>query len=670
MGFFQFGVDWRNKGYICWDARVGDELNRLQEYLTAYDYSQYGTDSLDTGYTITIEDVNLTDFAYTEKTYPAFRAENTSGVAVDNGMVIFQNGSTYTLENPTDDYILQAWVWGEDLDNNGSAGFTYTVDALSQDGTVLLDSAVFTWDVGAANDWGKWQQISFDLSGASGNIILRIYDNQNGRMLFYVTQIMLVPNSLIMPSGFNTGVEADLYDYIDNALDASWSVGTDVDSKTAPENLINITVNNTTRVYSDENTTSPLYGYLLSGREIKVFHSDDDPPVPHYTGEFWSTTPTPFAFAEQIATLQGRTIKTRLDTPQAIVRYFEDSTADVIIQQILTDFDASIPSLTGDTGETTFAHFGDNINTNPLQPETIYAAIAHAVEAERGLFYFDRQGNPRFRSRNWMNETTLSATFNNDATAMEYIPTGERVINSVSVTCYPRAIGSNNTDILWENDGEIRIPAGRLRRFRVPYRDNTTKQYLGATDVQAPSGGDFVSTGGSPSISISARGQHALIIVDNTAGASTCVITTLKLRGRQVLTFNPALVSVTDDDLIASYGERVFSLDLKGIDNTEDAESIAQYELIDQSQQIGDLRSITLQYGNYDITDLVEIESRVRVIDTQLAHDREYYILGYNMSINATTQILELTYFLKRAPQYSFWVLGTSELGIDTVAGY
>ena len=83
---FEFGIDWRRKGIICWDAVPGDALNVLPKPLT-YSTVDFRTDSV-TSALLEQVDSSVGFWAFTVQT----------GTGVNDGLILGQEDSTLDVD--------------------------------------------------------------------------------------------------------------------------------------------------------------------------------------------------------------------------------------------------------------------------------------------------------------------------------------------------------------------------------------------------------------------------------------------------------------------------------------------------------------------------------------------------------------------------------------------
>lgn len=89
---------------------------------------------------------------------------------------------------------------------------------------------------------------------------------------------MLTASGAVHPEHYNDGQTLSLYDDVTTSLkEATWQVGrTDYMAIMPSEGTASITLNNSTKLFSPEITTSALYGYMKSNRRFGIYYQSAD----------------------------------------------------------------------------------------------------------------------------------------------------------------------------------------------------------------------------------------------------------------------------------------------------------------------------------------------------------------------------------------------------------
>lgn len=474
-----------------------------------------------------------------------------------------------------------------------------------------------------------------------------------------------------------------------------WELGMRPFENIADENVMKITVNNDDRKYSPEYSSSPLYGMLLPNLLVQLKYDS----VVMWQGLTRDVRPDPFLYGKQTATIECQGIKAQLQEYELYTKLYNNVTADIVIADIITQI-AHLP-ITGtfwmvgepgfsELGQTTYlgqvsdyAILGEGIHIFPYVGDNLqgadsrisaWALIKSLMEVERGHFFLRRDGKVEFWNRHrLLDDTTVDVTIDNTADDIKYATPIEDLVNFVEVECYPRNVSTSTDDLLWQLPQTVTIAPGETETLLAPYVDSNGIE-LGGEKQRVP-GTDLNFARGTADVSYAHFGQRSEITIENT-GATEALLDTLNLRGSQITARTPMVARARDDASIELYGKRPMKLNLRLLDDLADAKSIAQYELILRSSVLGRAESVTLEEQITASTDTQiakGIGDLVRLIDDQLAHDRNYHIIGERHNLDVGNNILKTEWMLQPVPEVTFWLVGVTgfgELGQTTYLGY
>ncbi|MBN1286274.1 MAG: hypothetical protein JXB47_12825, partial [Anaerolineae bacterium] len=306
----------------------------------------------------------------------------------------------------------------------------------------------------------------------------------------------------------------------------------------------------------------------------------------------------------------------------------------------------------------------------------VYRAIQDVVAAERGRFFFDREGRAVFWNRH---HTTMynavAAEFNNTMTDLAYTYAGtEHFKNDVRVKCHPRTLGDTDQEVLWELEDDIRVSAGSTRTIWAKFEDGSGNR-IGGKDITVT---DVVFSQGSGTVTLDARANSTQLVVENT-GTGTAVLSGCKVRGRKITDFGALEAAAEDRISTAQYGRRTLNLNLPSVDNFAQAERIAKYELGRRKDPRGAVESLTLTSrggeggGNHTQQLARTLGDLINVQEAQTDHDGDYLIVGEAHDLSDGGALYKTTWYLEPAPAWYPWLLGISgrcELGQNTYLGF
>lgn len=470
----------------------------------------------------------------------------------------------------------------------------------------------------------------------------------------------------------------------------SWSLGCRPFQLMGEESSLSFRVYNASKKYSVENSSSPLYGKLTAGVPVRLKFGS----VNMWTGYIKEIQPDPLAYGKRMATITCADPKHLMQRHPVYVSLYQNVTADQVIRDIALQFvnppelpnvwrlgysqlgvNTVLGSITDvallDTGVTVFETVGDNAHSDTKQMSA-YELINDLVQAERGRFFFNRDGKVEFWNRQHLwNDLTIDLTVDNTQAALKYITPEKDLVNHVAVTCYPRQVSGASSEVVWQLHTPITIPAGQEMSIEVPYK-TAAGRTVGANDIQTPSGLDLAFSYGTATVSVKGFGQRAKITFRNTTG-DIAICETLILRGQTYDSSNPLTVEQENGTSILKHGRRSLSFDLRALNSEEQARNVAKYELNRRADDTARVESLTVweqvaSAANDQIN--YGIGSRIQVKDTQLAHDKEYYIVGERHALESKSKKLQTEWLLEPAGKHVVWVLGTSKLGVDTILGF
>lgn len=308
----------------------------------------------------------------------------------------------------------------------------------------------------------------------------------------------------------------------------------------------------------------------------------------------------------------------------------------------------------------------------------VYRAIRDVTVAERGRFFFDREGRAMFRNRHHLlYERPVKAVFANTMVDLEYTYAGvEHLKNEVFVVCHPRQISPSADQVLWElGESIIRVDKGKKRSVYLKFQDETGNR-IGGRDLTID---DLTFEQGTAITTITEKATGVELLVDNTAGTSDAVISRCTIKGRKITDFDLMEAKATSNASIVNYGRRTLRLNLPSIDALDDAQLIADFELNRREEPRGIVRSIKvrshgLQCGIHHRKQLaLTIGDCVSLEESQVQHTGRYIIVGEAHSLTSGARLYETTWYLEPVPDVFPWQLGNenySKLGTTTVLTY
>jgi hypothetical protein len=298
---------------------------------------------------------------------------------------------------------------------------------------------------------------------------------------------------------------------------------------------------------------------------------------------------------------------------------------------------------------------------------TAWRIIQAVTAAERGAFYLDRTGQAVFRNRHaaWM-DAPNSIALSDDMHTLDYTY-GDDHINRVEVRLIPRSIGAANS-VLWALDVPQRIRAGATRRFAVQYIDAAGE----------PAAALFVDPRIDYSAALNADGtadrtgllevvlQDDAIEVRNRSAVHDLWLMTCIIRGTP-LSGGEALTVIAADKLNAHvYGLRTLRLNLTALNNVEEGDGIATYELQRRSQPRGIVHTVTVYAAAHPGALNLTLFDRVTITETHTGHNAVYVIIAEEHHVTQGGAVHRITWTLRPVDMTTFFIINTSN--IDSAA--
>lgn len=329
-----------------------------------------------------------------------------------------------------------------------------------------------------------------------------------------------------------------------------------------------------------------------------------------------------------------------------------------------------------DRGRVTLSYVGDN-----WEDADAHGAILDLVRAERGRFFFARDGRAIFWNRARLQTSTIPALRLVQYQALEYVY-GADLYNVVRVRVSPRTLSVTATEVLYELDEPITLRAGQTRTLRASYRQADSDAMVAGMDITPPNTGDgSLAYSGNLSVAFEAGATSAEITLMNLDGESNkssgeATLTTLIVRGRKLTSYGYQDAQATDTASVVAYGKRMMEVDARLLDRVEDAEMIADWELALHKAPRGQVYAV--QLTNRDATAREAqvkrtVGDRLTIAGPQVSHSGDYFIIGETHRVAAGSKHHKTTWRLEPAAPYAGWQLGVagySELGSATRLGF
>ncbi len=464
----------------------------------------------------------------------------------------------------------------------------------------------------------------------------------------------------------------------------------------ADNSVLGLVLDNRDRRFSPEydDVSNPLAGKVQPLRPVRIQSNDGTTTRTHWTGWVESVHPAVNKFGERVVKLLCTGAMQFLTATETQIELQENQRTDQIIDTLIKEVifppalssawvvgDANF-SLLGEStyladltaysefeeGQMTLNMAGDNwVRQGGYTDQTkdtfdVYRGIKDITAAERGKFFFDREGKAVFWNRHHVLDTdTIEATFNDTMTGMEYtFASLDQTKNDIIVTCHPRSVDETTTT-LWELEGSvIRVAPGETREVYVKYKDENDTR-VGGKDVTLE-GIEYIQ--GATTATVEAKANGANMVFKNNSTTTEAIIEKCVVKGRKILNQGQMEARSKDQVSITNYGRRVMNINLPSIDNLEEAQYIADFEKDRRKDPFGLAQTITMQShanrgGNQHNSQLaLTVGSLVNVQETQTAHSDTYFIIGEAHELANGGRHWKTTWYLEPQIDTLPWKLG------------
>lgn len=497
-------------------------------------------------------------------------------------------------------------------------------------------------------------------------------------------------------------------DVTSRVLQTNWFLGMRKTYQDMADNSVCVfTLSNADRMFSPDNSASPLAGKIAPLRPVRIQSNDGTTTRTHWIGWIEAIKPTVNKYGERTVQILASGALPFYKAAETNLTLQQNQRTDAIIAQLIEEV-VIPPALNGawfvgrvsnselgastilatptayselDQGLLTLRMAADNwvreggFTDVEKSNFDVYHAISDITAAEHGKFFFSREGKAVFWNRHHLLQGgSPAASFDDTMTDMAYSFAGmDECKNEVVVICHPRTISTVTTDVLWElGDSIIKVDAGKPRTIYVKYEDENGKR-VGGKDVSV-TGLTFES--GTATAAVKEQANGAELKFTSAAGA---IITACVVQGRKIVDSGVIEAKASDTTSIIDYGRRTLRLNLPSIDDLDAAQAIADFERDRRAQPRGTVQALTVashgkQGGGHHAQQLaLTLGNLITVTETQTAHDSDYYVIGEAHELTNGANLWKTTWYLEPAPEVYPWkldVVGRAELGAATQVTY
>ena len=465
--------------------------------------------------------------------------------------------------------------------------------------------------------------------------------------------------------GIDWDRDGDYTDETARVLSASWTLGfQQAYMDVGNDAQLTLILRNQDRRFTPENSAGSLYGKLAPLRPVKIESNDGTTTRRHFSGWVQSIHPAANRNGERIAMIRVSGAMQFLKATETKIELQENQRSDRIIDTLINE--VIFPPALSDSwvlGDPDYSKLGESTKLANLEAYSnyeegaltlnmvgdnwvrqggysdqlkdtfdVYRGIRDITAAERGKFFFDREGKAVFWNRHHiLDKDAIDATLDDDMTDMKYtFASLDQTKNEIIVTCHPRSVAAAPTT-LWElKDAIIRVAPGETREVYVKYKDEKEKR-IGGKDVTVE-GLEYLQ--GKCTVEVEAKANGANLVFKNESDDTEAVVEKCLVKGRKIVDEGQMDARAIDQTSITYFGRRTMNINLPSIDDLDQAQDIADFERNRRKTPFGLAQMITLQShaerGGARHADQLELSigSLVRLRETQTDHEGTYFIIG------------------------------------------
>ena len=284
-------------------------------------------------------------------------------------------------------------------------------------------------------------------------------------------------------------------------------------------------------------------------------------------------------------------------------------------------------------------------------------------EAEAGFLWVTGGGKVRFdgvndrytRSTSRQRQVTITDDDSYGADDLPVIPPPKQhdpmkdIANIVNVQV--RSWGEEAEADLWTLPEVVALDPGEVRTFLVSAsgvaqgRDARTGLFVGARDqavrewiepaattdytANTTADGNGSDRTGSVGISFAGAGTSARWVMENEHASDTVHITLAKVRGKVLMEEQPVVLELRDEDSIADYGPRPYTVASELLGSVIEAQTYAQYILLLYAQPTRKAEVVVELSGHLDLAGTLDLSDRVEYVSRGIGSDMYLESIGH-----------------------------------------
>lgn len=446
-------------------------------------------------------------------------------------------------------------------------------------------------------------------------------------------------------SGIVTGTGEDVSDEVLGNGSWNFAYGRDQARQLSPGAIGRgaFSLCNTSRMFSPENESSPLFGFLGPARPVVMESTFQNTVYPLFKSRIddfqvnvaRTNLTADFTSFDGLADLQGAQIST-----QVYEGYRTGQIINVILDEAgwpedLRDIDvgASFVRYWWAEGKDAFTAIQEMISAEG--PPSI------AYVAPDGTFLFRDRHHRLLRTESLVPQGSFSAaqittcdplpvTGLSYTNPFQYDTGWKNIINEVDVSVDERRV-DEGVDPVWETNNSFTIQSGQTITVTV----STTEPMTGAVTPQA--GSDYITTGlGTVTVTLS-RFSGQSIGINLTASGGSATVTFLRLRARLIPVARMIRVFEQDTASIDVFGRRTFPSEILWA-TFNDAEAVAQVIIGNYAQRRPSVSLRIVAQDEDHFQQILErtVSDRITIRNDELGMNRDFFVEKVSHTIRRT----------------------------------
>lgn len=691
---YELGIDWDRDGFICKGVSQTDPLNVIPNAVNLDSLPHaFGVDS---PFSIHAEET-----AYGKYVFSANETVSGTKFIYFGVSSIDPNipGTAIPVSADTT-YRLTAWY------KRNSGTRTGAMNILSGDwNDTLLASASITLTNGA---WVQGTRTFTTLSDTE-YVILKVGVNTGGGVIdIDITGIMLTEGT-DTPPVYNAGDATNYLDDVSTYLEAAnWNWGIEQYTEwLAPPSRAELVMNNVDGTWSPENTASVYQPYISKGLLVRLRALVGSTYYQQYIGNLDSIRVDAGVNGARRTILSVVDPTIQMQTTEYKPLLLEDVTTDEALLSMFNNGIVSYPygtshwllsvpgaSELGDTtilfnqtftnfevGDTTLAFSGDIANLDAKNTAVTYVREVVYAEAGGRLFWNAQTGTLDFhrRTHDIRSDDSPQAITEYELDEPPEYAWGDDVVNDVTITYYPRVIGSAGATLYTLGNLPMAIAAGDTRQWSARYTDpDAVNTKIAGKDMITPvantdytinsqSDGGGSDKTGNCTVYVQFLATEATVTIVN-GDASTVYVTLFRLRGTPLSMYAAASTSANDPTSIGQNGRQKRVLSLPALGDEATATTFANYTVQRFKTAVGRIKSLSL-WANRSTTALTNVlalgvGSYISVSDAFVMNQSQNYIVTGLRHRLAPRGSHWLRLFLEPLDRSQYWILGDETLSV------